>query len=75
MGPSMIGVPHLKHMDSLLGLPNSPFFSLFPRLILHFSHFFMSNEIIVFQFLCRCLKYVFFSLMKVKIINFIQCGP
>jgi hypothetical protein len=29
-GLSMIELPHLKHKDSLLKLPNSPFFSFFP---------------------------------------------
>ncbi len=69
------GIPLLKHKDSLLGFPNSPFY--------HFSHdffyispyFLMLNEIILFQILCRPLKYLFFSLIKVKIIKFIQCGP
>jgi hypothetical protein len=50
------------------------------HLFLHFSHnlsyispfFLMSNEIILFQFLYRPLKYLLFSLMKMK---FIQCGP
>jgi hypothetical protein len=36
--------------------------------------FFVSNEIILFQILYRLLKF-FFSLMKVKIVKFIQCGP
>jgi hypothetical protein len=53
------------------------------HLLLHFSHdlsyispfFFMSNKIILFQILCRLLKYLLFSLMKVRIIKFIQCGP
>jgi hypothetical protein len=35
----------------------------------------MSNEIILFQILYRHLKYLFFSLIKVRIIKFIQCGP
>ncbi len=26
-GPSMVGTPHLKHKDSLVGPPNSPFSS------------------------------------------------
>jgi hypothetical protein len=75
MGLNMIGVPHLNPKDSLQGFSNSPFF--------HFSHdmsyissfFFMSNEIILFQILYRPLKYLLFSLMKVRIIKFIQCGP
>ncbi len=40
------------------------------------SHFiFMSDEIILFQFLYRPLKYLLFSLMKMRLIKFIQCGP
>jgi len=35
----------------------------------------MSNEIILVQILYRPLKYLFFSLMKVKIVKFIQYGP
>jgi hypothetical protein len=35
----------------------------------------MSNEIILFQILYRHLKYILFSLMKVRTIKFIQCGP
>jgi hypothetical protein len=29
----------------------------------------------LFQILCKLLKYLLFSLMKMKIIKFIQCGP
>jgi hypothetical protein len=70
-GPNMIGV----HKDLLLGLPNSPFSWFFWWLVLHFTFFFMSNEIILFQILHRPLKYLLFWIMKVKIINFIQCEP
>jgi hypothetical protein len=35
----------------------------------------MSNEIILFQILCRHLKYLLISLRKVKLAKFIQCGP
>jgi hypothetical protein len=35
----------------------------------------MSNEIMLFQILYRHLEYLLFSLMKVKIVKFIQCGP
>jgi hypothetical protein len=59
MGPSIVGVPHLKHKDSFLGPP--PFF-------------FMSNEINLFQILYGHLKYLFFSLINVRIVKFIQCG-
>jgi hypothetical protein len=53
------------------------------HLFLHLSHdlsyistfFLMSNEIILFQILYSHLKYLLFSLMKVKIVKFIQCGP
>ncbi len=53
------------------------------HLFLHFSYdmfyilpfFLMSNEIILFQILYKHLMCLFFSLMKVKIIKFIQCGP
>ncbi len=49
----------------------------------HFSHdmsyispfFLMSNEIILFQVLYRPLKYLLFSLMKMKILKFSQCEP
>jgi hypothetical protein len=34
----------------------------------------MSNEIIMFQLLYRHLEYLFFSLMKVKIINLSNVG-
>jgi hypothetical protein len=52
-------------------------------LFLQFSHdmsyispfFFMSNKIILFQILYRPLTYLLFSLMKVRIVNFTQCGP
>jgi hypothetical protein len=37
--------------------------------------FLMSNEIILFQILCRHLKYLFFSFIKLRIIKLIQCGP
>jgi hypothetical protein len=56
LGPNMIGVPPLKCMDSLRRLPNSPSFSLFPWLALHFFFFLMLNEIILFHNLCRPLK-------------------
>jgi hypothetical protein len=75
LGPSMIGVSHLNLKDSFQGLLNSPFFSFFPWPILHFTFFFMSNEIILFQISYRPLKYLLFSLMKVKIVKSIQCGP
>jgi hypothetical protein len=74
VGLSMIGVPPLKHKYSLLRFPNSPFFFTFPMTCLIFHLFSMSNEIILFQILCWPLKYLFFSLMKVMIIKFIQCG-
>jgi len=35
----------------------------------------MSNDIILFQFLYRHLEYLLFSLMKVKILKFIQHRP
>jgi len=68
-------VSHLNPKDSLQGLPNSPFSSFFIWLVLCFTIFFMSNEIILFQFLYRPLKYLFFSFMKEKKIKFIQCEP
>ena len=63
--------------DSVQRFPNSPFSSIFPWPWSYISPFliFMSNEIILFQILYRALKYLFFSLMKVTIIKFIQCGP
>jgi len=72
LGPNMIGIPHwtlrTHSKDSQI------------HLSLHFSYnlfyistfFFMSNEIIFFQFL---YKISIFSFMKVRIIKFIQCGP
>jgi hypothetical protein len=71
----MIGVLLLSLGNPLEGLPNSPFYSLFPWLVLHFTLFFMLNEIIFFQYLYRHLKYILFSLIKVRIIKFIQCEP
>ncbi len=38
-GPSMVGVPHLNPKNSLQGLPNSPFSSLFPWHVLFFTFF------------------------------------
>ncbi len=35
----------------------------------------MSNEINLLQIVYRHLKYLFFSLMKIKIIKCIQCEP
>ncbi len=35
----------------------------------------MSQEIILFQILYRSLKYLMFSLMKIRIVKFVQCGP
>jgi hypothetical protein len=70
----MIVVPHLNLKVSFQGLSTSPFFSLFIWLVLHFTFFFMSNEIILFQILYKLLKYLLFSFMKVRIIKFIQCG-
>ncbi len=75
LGPNKIGVPLLKHKDSLLDSQI--------HLFLHFSHdlfyilpfFLMLNEIILFQILCRPLKYLLFSLMKVRIVRFIHYGP
>jgi hypothetical protein len=75
MGPNMIGVPRLNLKDSLQGFPNSFLFS-FSHDMSYISPFFlMSNEIIFFQILYRPLKYLLFSLMKVRILKFIQCGP
>jgi hypothetical protein len=69
----MIGIPHLKHMDSFLRLSNSFFFH-FPHDLSYISSFFlMSNEIILFQILYKHLKYLFFSFMKVRTVKFIQC--
>jgi hypothetical protein len=53
------------------------------HLFFHFSYdmssispfFLMSNEIILFQILYMHIEYLFFSLMKIKILKFIQCGP
>ncbi len=52
------------------------FFFHFSHDVLYFTLFLkMSNEIILFQILCRPLKYLLFSLIEVGIIKFIQCGP
>jgi len=51
------------------------FFFIFLWFVLDLSFFFMENEIIVFQILYKHIKYLLFSLLKVKIIKFIQCGP
>jgi hypothetical protein len=72
----MVRVPCLKHKDSFLGPPKFTFF--FPKPtwpILNFPLFLMSNEINLPQILCEHLKYLFFSVMNVKIVKFIQCGP
>jgi hypothetical protein len=50
-------------------------FHFFYDLFSNSLFFIMSNEIILFQFLYRKLKYLFFSFMKVKIVKVIQCGP
>ncbi len=72
---SMIGVPHLNHKDSFQGHQNSPFFH-FPHDLFYISpFFFMSNEIILVQILYKLKKYLLFSLIKVRIIKFIQCKP
>jgi len=73
--PSMIGVPSLKYKDSFLGLPNSPFSSLFPWHVLHFTLFFHVQWNNFVPNLCRHLKYLLFSLRKVQITKYIQCGP
>jgi hypothetical protein len=67
----------LKHKDSFLRFYFLKFFFTFSMTCLTFhSFFYMSNEIILFQILCRFLKFFFFfSLMKLKIVNFIQCEP
>jgi hypothetical protein len=35
----------------------------------------MLNEIILFQILYKHLEYILFSLMKMRIVKFIQCEP
>jgi hypothetical protein len=70
----MIKVLHLNPKDSLQGLLNSFFFHFSRDLFYISSFFFMSNEIILFQILYRHLKYLLFSLMKVKIINSSNVG-
>jgi len=71
LGPSTIKVPYLKHKDSLLQPPNSPFSSLNLRPILFFPFFFISNEINLLKILYGHLMYLFFSFMNVRIIKFI----
>ncbi len=65
----------LKHKDSFIGLSNSPFFSFFFMTYFRFPLFSMSNETILFQILYMPLEYLFFSIMKVRIVKFIQCRP
>jgi hypothetical protein len=73
--PNIVGVPPLKQKDLLLRPPNSPFF-VKPMTCLKFPFFFLiSNEINLLQILYGHLHYLLFSLMNVKIIKFIQCGP
>jgi hypothetical protein len=62
-----------KSWESTPRTPKFTFFT-FPMTCFTFHPFFMSNEIISFQTLYRHLKYLLFSLMKVRIIKFIQCG-
>jgi hypothetical protein len=51
------------------------FLHLFHDLPYISSFFFMSNAIILFLILYRFLEYLLFSLMKMRIVKFIQCGP
>jgi hypothetical protein len=67
------GTP-FKSWESTPRTSKFTFFFNFPMTCLTF-HFLMTNEIILFQILYGPLKYLLFSLMKVKIIKFIQCGP
>ncbi len=75
MGPSMIGVPPFEHQGLTLRTLQFTFLFTFPMTDLRFPLFFlMSNEIILFQILYRHLEYLFFSLMKVRIVKFIACS-
>jgi hypothetical protein len=71
---AQLGYPLWNTKDSLLGHPNLPFSSLFLWPISNLPFIFMSNEIILFQILYRHLEYLLFSLMKIRIVKFIQCG-
>jgi len=70
-----LGYPLLNLGNPLQRLSNSPFSSLFPRHVLHFTLLSHVKWNIFFQILCKHLKYLLFSLMKMKILNFIQCEP
>ncbi len=65
-----MGYPPLKHKDSFLDSQIPLFFHFIHELtyIPLFSP--MSNEIILFQILCKLLKYLLFSLMKMRILKF-----
>jgi hypothetical protein len=69
----MIGVPHLKHKDHSEDFQIHLFFH-FSYDVLNFPFFFMQFYLF-FRILYRPLKFYFISLMKVKIIKFIKCGP
>jgi hypothetical protein len=72
---TQLGYPLWNIEESLLGHSNSPFSSFFLWTISDSPFFLISNEIILFQILYQHLEYLFFSLVKVKIIKCIQCGP
>jgi len=58
MGPSMIGIPPLKHQGLTPKILKFTFFFTFPMTCLNLLLFFlMSNEIILFQILSTNLEY------------------
>jgi hypothetical protein len=61
--------------DSLLKIQIHLFFTFLMTSFRFPIFLFMSNEIILFYILYWHLEYLFFSLMKVRIVKFIQCGP
>jgi hypothetical protein len=70
-----LGYPFWNTKDSLLKHSNLFFSSFFLWFVLGFPLFFMSNNLIFSKILYKHLEYLLFSLMKARIIKFIQCGP
>jgi len=73
-GPSRVGVPHLKHKDSFLGHPNSPFFFIKPMTYLMFPFFFL------YQMKLICSKFYIgiesiYCFTSIRIVKFIECEP
>jgi hypothetical protein len=67
------GIPNLKHKNDSQDFSNLPFPSQNLRIRSSISFFFiMWNQICFFQILCKHIWYLLFSLIKIRIIKFIQ---